>query len=563
MPSFDILRVEPSGDAVIAGVAEPGAVVEVLDAGKPVATAKADDSGDWALALDRPLAPGTHDLSIRTTAADHSNVTLSDQRVAVSVPEKPMEEPLVVLNSPDAASRIIEMPKSPPAGVAKVGEPGKKPTAPVVAEAAPLATPNKLSVAGAAAATAGQKPDKLAEALPPGAAGTADTGKSGQPAAASASVIATLPSKEQGSKPLAGKPAEGKSPGAPLAPVVSDGKPARPQVASAEPAMGDGGNASSKAAAAVSPAVVAEAAGTPAAVNPPVKKEPALGKGAAPPAAASAEPAANGGGSASSKAAAAVSPAVVAEAAGTPAAVNPPTKKEPVPGKGVAPPVAASAEPTTNGGGNASSKAGAAASPAVVAAAGAAPAPANPAATAAKAATPPIIPKVVVTAVEADTAGSLYVAGTATTREPIRVYLDDAILGETKPTEGGTWLIEVHRELAAGTYRIRADQIDPASGQVMVGAEVPFQRDIEVAALKMVGEAGGPGGASASGAMPDPQTVIVKRYDNLWQISRKMYGNGTRWSTIYVANKEQIHKPRMIFPGQVFTVPVGDMSWKD
>src|SRR5262249_20577635 len=120
-PSFDILRVEPSGDAVIAGVAEPGAVVEVLDAGKPVATARADDSGDWAIALDRRLVPGTHDLSIRTTAADHSTVTLSDQRVAVSVPEKPTEEPLVVLNTPDAASRIIEMPKSPPAGVAKVG----------------------------------------------------------------------------------------------------------------------------------------------------------------------------------------------------------------------------------------------------------------------------------------------------------------------------------------------------------------------------------------------------------------------------------------------------------
>ena len=63
--------------------------------------------------------------------------------------------------------------------------------------------------------------------------------------------------------------------------------------------------------------------------------------------------------------------------------------------------------------------------------------------------------------------------------------------------------------------------------------------------------------------MPDPQTVIVKRYDNLWQISRRMYGNGTRWSTLYVANKEQIRKPRWIFPGQVFMVPAGDMSWKD
>ncbi len=121
----------------------------------------------------------------------------------------------------------------------------------------------------------------------------------------------------------------------------------------------------------------------------------------------------------------------------------------------------------------------------------------------------------------------------------------------------------MHHELAAGTYKIRADQVDPASGEVMIGAEVPFERAIEVATLRPVGEAGGPGGASAAGAIPDLQTVIVKRYDNLWQISRRMYGNGTRWSTLYVANKEQIRKPRWIFPGQVFMVPAGDMSWKD
>jgi broad specificity phosphatase PhoE len=83
MPSFDVVRVEPSGDAVIAGVAAPGSMVEVLDDGKPVARAKANESGDWALALDRPLAPGTHDLAIRTTSGDQTSMTLSDQRVAV------------------------------------------------------------------------------------------------------------------------------------------------------------------------------------------------------------------------------------------------------------------------------------------------------------------------------------------------------------------------------------------------------------------------------------------------------------------------------------------------
>ena len=42
-----------------------------------------------------------------------------------------------------------------------------------------------------------------------------------------------------------------------------------------------------------------------------------------------------------------------------------------------------------------------------------------------------------------------------------------------------------------------------------------------------------------------------------------MYGKGTRWSTLYTANKEQIRKPRWIFPGQVFMVPAGDMTWKN
>jgi nucleoid-associated protein YgaU len=475
MPSFDVLRVEPSGDAVIAGVAEPGALVEVLDAGKPVATAKANEAGDWALALDHPLSPGTHDLSIRTTTADRSSVMLSDQRVAVAVPEKPTEEPLVVLNTPDAASRIIEMPKPAPGKAAKRGEAGKTPAASEVAGASPSETAAEANPAQKSSEGA-KKPPLLAEGAPAGEKDRTKLAADAAPQAAPGAAVAGTPNgapvaqdaSEAASLPLKGKPAKpavGKAAGAPALPAGSEGRAAPPP----------GGNAG---------------------------------------------PAAAGGGPAAPKPGDRNTPAAVAEAGG----------------------------------------AGADSGPAV---AGDKPARRDAAAATAKPAVPKIIPKVAVTAVEADTAGSLFVAGTAATRDPIRVYLDGALLGETKPTEGGTWLIEVHRELAAGTYKIRADQLDPASGEVMIGAEVPFQREIEVASLKMVGEAGGPGGASATGAIPDPQTVIVKRFDNLWQISRRMYGNGTRWSTIYVANKEQIRKPRWIFPGQVFTVPAGDASWKD
>jgi nucleoid-associated protein YgaU len=49
--------------------------------------------------------------------------------------------------------------------------------------------------------------------------------------------------------------------------------------------------------------------------------------------------------------------------------------------------------------------------------------------------------------------------------------------------------------------------------------------------------------------------VIIRRGDSLWRISRRVYGHGIRYSTIYLANQKQISDPDRIWPGQVFTVP--------
>ncbi|WP_085034012.1 LysM peptidoglycan-binding domain-containing protein [Ensifer aridi] len=50
-------------------------------------------------------------------------------------------------------------------------------------------------------------------------------------------------------------------------------------------------------------------------------------------------------------------------------------------------------------------------------------------------------------------------------------------------------------------------------------------------------------------------SVIIRRGDTLWQISRRVYGAGVRYTTIYLANREQIGNPDLIRPGQVFGVP--------
>ncbi|MGQ3212867.1 LysM peptidoglycan-binding domain-containing protein [Shinella sp.] len=50
-------------------------------------------------------------------------------------------------------------------------------------------------------------------------------------------------------------------------------------------------------------------------------------------------------------------------------------------------------------------------------------------------------------------------------------------------------------------------------------------------------------------------SVIIRRGDTLWQISRRIYGKGVRYTTIYLANEAQITDPDRIIPGQVFGVP--------
>ncbi len=55
---------------------------------------------------------------------------------------------------------------------------------------------------------------------------------------------------------------------------------------------------------------------------------------------------------------------------------------------------------------------------------------------------------------------------------------------------------------------------------------------------------------------PAAQTYTVVRGDCLWNIAKKFYGNGSKYTTIYNANKGVIGgNPNLIYPGQVLTIP--------
>lgn len=85
-PSFDVVRINPTGDAVIAGRAAPGAEVTILDGDTVIGRVVADQRGEWVLVPDRPLAPGARVFSLESKLPDRESIK-SESEVVLVVPD--------------------------------------------------------------------------------------------------------------------------------------------------------------------------------------------------------------------------------------------------------------------------------------------------------------------------------------------------------------------------------------------------------------------------------------------------------------------------------------------
>ncbi|MDG4603074.1 MAG: LysM peptidoglycan-binding domain-containing protein [Defluviicoccus sp.] len=84
-PSFDVVRVHPTGDAVMAGRASPGSTVVIWDGETRLGEVAADGRGEWVFLPDTPLAAGSHRLRLEVLVADEPAV-ISDDEVLIIVP---------------------------------------------------------------------------------------------------------------------------------------------------------------------------------------------------------------------------------------------------------------------------------------------------------------------------------------------------------------------------------------------------------------------------------------------------------------------------------------------
>jgi nucleoid-associated protein YgaU len=159
---------------------------------------------------------------------------------------------------------------------------------------------------------------------------------------------------------------------------------------------------------------------------------------------------------------------------------------------------------------------------------------------------------VVLDAVDYDAAGDIIFSGRGKPQATVRLYVDNVIVGEMKADDSGKWSYTGTTTVAPGTHSLRADEI-AADGKVASRVELPFLRE----APAVVAAIPAPAGPLEPQA---PNRIIIQPGNNLWKLSRQIYGAGSRYTVIYEANKTQIRNPRLIYPGQIITAPLAEMK---
>lgn len=85
-PTFDVVRINPAGDAVMAGRASPNTEVRILDGTREVGRTRADGRGEWVFVPSDPLPPGARELSLASPS--QAGDVRSEQVVVLVVPER-------------------------------------------------------------------------------------------------------------------------------------------------------------------------------------------------------------------------------------------------------------------------------------------------------------------------------------------------------------------------------------------------------------------------------------------------------------------------------------------
>jgi outer membrane protein OmpA-like peptidoglycan-associated protein len=112
---FDVARLDPEGASVFAGSAGPNQRVTILLNGREFASALADEDGQWAVVVERPVPSGRVELALVATGPEQGrtdrgqvvHMTVAAPRVAASAPPeaRPHKTAQPLAPKPDADAK--------------------------------------------------------------------------------------------------------------------------------------------------------------------------------------------------------------------------------------------------------------------------------------------------------------------------------------------------------------------------------------------------------------------------------------------------------------------------
>jgi LysM domain len=106
-PELDTVRVESDGQAIVAGRAEPGAEISLKLADQVIGKGLVNADGSWVVVPDQLLPKGPNEITIEQKMGDSAPVTAA-QSIAVAVPEEPGRQAMVALTEPGTATRVLQ-----------------------------------------------------------------------------------------------------------------------------------------------------------------------------------------------------------------------------------------------------------------------------------------------------------------------------------------------------------------------------------------------------------------------------------------------------------------------
>lgn len=154
-------------------------------------------------------------------------------------------------------------------------------------------------------------------------------------------------------------------------------------------------------------------------------------------------------------------------------------------------------------------------------------------------------PEIFLDTISYDDEGGLTLAGRGVPNGVVRLYLNNAVIGETVTDALGAWSYDASA-IEPGVYTLRIDQLNADGSKVLARMETPFKREARSKLQEQLSAAESPARINV---------VTVQPGNTLWGISRKRYGRGILYVQVFEANRDKIRDPDLIYPGQVFSLP--------